>query len=210
LPDKDAAPGPVTPNHPVLLQQRSLVSQIQANEQVLQRLYYPRLFVQGSNYARGSGAIADGSTLGGGNGLGPNIFNWGVGLTVTFPLFDLPSIRARRAIERYRERSESARYDQFQQDLSAAVAKARAEFEGARRVAQNTPIQLDAARAAEQQTRARYKAGLGTLIEVADAQRLVTQAEIDDALARLGVWRSLLQTAAAQGNLDPFLQEAGK
>jgi outer membrane protein TolC len=51
---------------------------------------------------------------------------------------------------------------------------------------------------------------LGTLIEVADAQRLLTQAEVDDALARLGVWRALLRVAAAQGNLDPFLQEAGK
>jgi outer membrane protein TolC len=197
-------------NHPVLQQQRSVVEQIQANEQLLRRLYYPRFFLQGSNYARGTGAYADGSTLGGLNGLGPNIYNWGVGMSVTFPLFDLPSIRSRREIERYRERAESARFDQYRQDLSAAVASARANLNGARRVAQNTPIQLDAARATEQQTSARYQAGLGTLIELAEAQRLVTQAEIDDALARLGVWRALLQAAAAQANLDPFLQEAGK
>jgi outer membrane protein len=210
LPDQGAGAGAVTPDHPVLVQQRSLIDRIQANEQILQRLYYPRFFLQGSNYARGTGALVNGSTLGGVNGLGPNIYNWGVGLTVTFPLLDLPSIRARREIERYRERSEAARYDQFQQDLNAAVERARAELEGARRVAQNMPVQLEAARATEQQTSARYKSGLGALIELAEAQRLVTQAEIDDALTRLGVWRALLQAAAAQGNLDPFLQEAGK
>ena len=209
MPDQGAAAGVLTPDHPVLLEQRSLVDQIQAAGQILERLYYPRFFLQASNYARGTGALVNGSTLGGANGLGPNIYNWGLGLTVTFPLFDLPSIRARRDIERYRERSESARYDQFQQDLNTAVERARADLEGARRVAQNTPIQLEAARATEQQTSARYKSGLGTLIEVAEAQRLVTQAEIDDSLARLGVWRALLRVAAAQGNLDPFLQEAG-
>lgn len=210
LPDQSAGAGSLMANHPVLQQQRSVVQQIQTNEQVLQRLYYPRFFLQGSNYARGTGAYADGSTLSGLNGLGPNIYNWGVGMSVTFPLFDLPSIRSRREIERYRARAESARFDKYQQDLSAAVAGARANLNGARRMAQNTPIQLDAARATEQQTSARYKSGLGTLIELAEAQRLVTQAEIDDALARLGVWRALLQAAAAQGNLDPFLQEAGK
>ena len=57
----------------------------------------------------------------------------------------------------------------------------------------------------EQQATARYQAGLGTILEVADAQRLLTQAESDDAIARLNVWRGLLQVAASEGTLDPFL-----
>ena len=47
--------------------------------------------------------------------------------------------------------------------------------------------------------------GLGNIDEVAEAQRLLTQAEIDDALARLGVWRGLLGVATAAGDLQPFL-----
>jgi outer membrane protein TolC len=210
LPEEAAPPADVSASHPRLAEQQSVIEQIQANQRILDRSWYPRLFLQSSNYARGTGALASGTTLGGLNGLGPNIYNWGVGLTISFPLFDLPSIRARRQVETFRERAESARFEQFQQELNAAGGRARAELEGARRVAQNTPIQLEAARATEQQTNARYKAGLGTLIELADAQRLVTQAEIDDALARLGVWRALLHAAAARGDLDPFLQQAGK
>jgi outer membrane protein TolC len=61
---------------------------------------------------------------------------------------------------------------------------------------------------ASQQANARYQAGLGTIVEVADTQRLLTQSEIDDALARLGVWRALLATAAAGGNVQPFLANA--
>jgi outer membrane protein TolC len=77
-------------------------------------------------------------------------------------------------------------------------------------VIENTPIQLEAARATEQQATARYKAGLANIVEVAEAQRLLTQAEIDDALARLGVWRALFGVAAAQGDLTPMLQLASQ
>ena len=71
-------------------------------------------------------------------------------------------------------------------------------------------IQLDAARTTEQQATARYRTGLGNISDVADAERLLTQAEIDDSLARLGVWRALLGIAAAQGDLRPFLDLANR
>ena len=77
-------------------------------------------------------------------------------------------------------------------------------------MAENTPIQLDAAKATETQVRARYQAGLATVVDVADAQRLLAQAEIEDSLARLRVWRALLALAASQGNLEPFLQQVRK
>ncbi|MBZ5583452.1 MAG: TolC family protein [Acidobacteriia bacterium] len=75
---------------------------------------------------------------------------------------------------------------------------------------QPTPAQVSAARSAEQQASARYKAGLGVIDEVAEAQRLLTQAEIDDALARLGVWRGLLGVAIAMGDIQPFVAEVGR
>jgi outer membrane protein TolC len=78
-------------------------------------------------------------------------------------------------------------------------------LEGARRVAENTPIELQAALQSEIQAHARYEAGLATIVEVADAQGLLVQAEIDDALARLAVWHNLATLAAAEGNLEPFL-----
>jgi hypothetical protein len=45
------------------------------------------------------------------------------------------------------------------------------------------------------------------VVEVADAQRLLAQAEVDDAVARLGVWRALLAAARIQGDIKPFLQK---
>jgi hypothetical protein len=46
---------------------------------------------------------------------------------------------------------------------------------------------------------------LTSIIDVADAQSLLAQAEAQDQLARVDVWRALLAAAVAQGDLTPFL-----
>jgi outer membrane protein TolC len=129
---------------------------------------------------------------------------------VTFPLSDLPGIRAREAAQTATVRAQQARSLQVATDLRAQWNRAVAMLDGSRRVSANTPIQVSAARTATQQATARYEAGLGTIAEVADAQRLLTQSEIDDALARLAVWRGLLGVAAAAGDIQPFVAEAGR
>lgn len=109
-------------------------------------------------------------------------------------------------MERQNEMAEMAGYEQVLQTLTGKHAKALATAQGASRVAENTPIQLSAARETEGQARASYQAGLATVVEVAEAQQLVVQASIDDALARLGVWRALLGVAGARGDVGPFLE----
>ncbi len=196
--------------HPLAVAREAAVTEVKAREKALDRVYRPRLYLQGAAYARGTGIQSDGRTGGVASGLGPNIQNWALGASITFPAFDWFSIRARKEIEVHNERSAAANYDQTLQDLTGGIEKAKAVLEGARRVAQNTPIQLEAARTTEQQATARYRTGLGNITEVAEAQRLLTQTEIDDSLARLGVWRALLGVAAAEGDLTPFLTSAGK
>jgi outer membrane protein TolC len=194
--------------HPQAVAQTRAVSIVRARESVLNRSYYPRFLLQGTIYARGTGLRPNGSVGGAFSGFYPNTQNWGLGMTVTFPLFDFASIRERKKIEVYNERTESARYEQIIQDLNGQMEQARATLTAARKVAQNTPIQLQAARESEQQANARYKAGLGNIVEVAEAQRILAQAEIDDALARLGVWRALLAVEIAAGDVQPFLNQA--
>lgn len=207
-----AAPVPSTPaaQHPLALAGAAAVTEVKARENALNRSYYPRLYLQASEYARGTGVQPDGRTGGVASGLGPNIQNWAIGASIVFPAFDFFSIRAKKEVEAHNERSAAAHYDQTLQDVTGQIEKARAVLAGARRIAQNTPIQLEAARATEQQATARYRAGLSNITEVAEAQRLLTQAEIDDGLARLGIWRALLGVAAAEGDLTPFLASAGK
>jgi outer membrane protein len=95
-------------------------------------------------------------------------------------------------------------------DLTARHNTAVASLEGARRIAETTPVQIEAAQAAVQQSTARYKSGLGNALDVADAQRRLSQAEIDDALARLSIWRARLAVAIADGDVTPMVREASQ
>jgi outer membrane protein len=192
--------------NPIAEVQHSRVAEAHAQVHVLDRSYYPKFYLQSSVYGRGSGLDPAGKFEGGTAGLGPDRSNWAVGVSVTFPIFDIFAIRSRKAIESANERAEVARYDQTLQDLTGQLRKAEASLEGARNVAENTPQELDAARTTETQVRARYEAGLATLVDVADAQSLLVQSETDDALARLAVWENLAAVAASQGDLQPFLQ----
>jgi outer membrane protein TolC len=196
--------------NPAAIEQNAAIGNLGAQLKILERSYFPRFFLQGAAYARGTGAEANGTALGGLNGLAPSTQNYAIGLTVAFPVLDLISLHAREAGQSAAIRAEKARYDQIVTELKGRWNAAVAMLAGARDVAANTPVQVGAARAAAEQATARYKAGLGTIDTVAEAQRLLTQAEIDDALARLGVWRGLLAVATTAGDIQPFVAEASQ
>lgn len=195
-------------NHPAATEQQMSIEESQMRLRALQRTYYPKFNTQGTLYARGTGANPDFTTGGFGSGLGPNIYNWGIGFTVTFPIMDLPGLRVKREIESTRTRTEQARLEQLMRDLEAQRARAQAQYDGATLMAANTPLQQKATREALEQVTARYKAGLIGILEVADAQRALANAEIEDALARLSIWRAKLAIATAEGDLSGFLAEA--
>jgi outer membrane protein len=201
LPDAPAS------EHPLARDQLADVRQIQTEERVLQRTDFPRLYLQGEVFGRGSEVPTNGTILGNWNGLAPARENWVTGITVMFPdVFGFKALSAQKQISKANERSQIARYDQTIQDLSGQIQAARDLLKAAQLVAQETPTELAASRQSERQSRARYQSGLATLVEVADAENLLAQAEMDDSIARLNVWQGLFAVANAQGNLQDFLQ----
>jgi outer membrane protein len=197
-------------NHPAAQVVNSTLFEVKAREKVLSRSYYPRFNLQGSFSGRGSGANPDGSFGTGTDGLGLQRQNWAAGLTATFSVMDLPALRFKKQIEQANERAQQSEYNRTLQHLSAQSERAKAAYDSAVLISQNTPVELEAARLGETQATARYKASLAPIVEVADAQRLLLQAEIDDNLARLSVWRAMLGEALAQGDLQAFLELARK
>jgi outer membrane protein TolC len=203
-PEGDGAADAAPSDHPLAAAGQARVDEAEARARSAARSYAPRFSLEASWSARRSGVEPDGTVDPGRDGLGPERDNWAVGLMVSFPLLDVAADRARHGIEAATGRAESARLEQTVQTLTGLREEARAGLESARAVAANTPQELTAARAGEIQTRARYDAGLGTITDVADAQRILVQAEIDDAVAHLAVWRALLELGDAQGDLGPF------
>jgi outer membrane protein len=198
-------------SHPLAVVEERRIEEAQSRIDVFRHAFYPHLRLQALASARGSGANGQGAPLPGSPGLWPdNATNWATGFTVYFPLLDIASIRAHKKIELANRRREEALYDQTIQNLAGQLDQAQAVLEGSRRVAENTPVELHAAKDSEAQARARFQAGLGTIVDVAEAQRLLLQAEIDDSLATLNIWRALARLAVAQGDLEPFLDLANR
>jgi outer membrane protein len=194
-------------DHPLALDQMASVRQAQAEEKIVQHSNYPRLFLQGEAFGRGSEVSNNGSIIGNWNGAAPGRGNWVTGITILFP--DVFAFKARsqeEEISKANERSRQAHYDQTIQDVTGQVQAARDQLKGAALIAQETPVELAAARQSETQSKARYQSSLATLVEVSDAENLLAQAEMDDVIGRLNVWRELFGVAYAQGNLEDFLR----
>jgi outer membrane protein TolC len=83
------------------------------------------------------------------------------------------------------------------------LQQARANLQGAVEIAKVTPTELEAARKAETQQRARFQSGLATAVDVTVAEAALAQAESQEAIAKLNVWRAMGEYAAASGDLAP-------
>jgi outer membrane protein len=200
------APAAAGTTHPLTQVRRAAVDVARAQEDVLSRTDLPRVYFQSSVFARGSGANANGQLDGGFSGLGLDRANWAAGVQIVFPnAFDFTSLRARKSAAAASARAEIALYDEAVLTVTSEQQVAAAMVQASRAIAANTPVQLAAAQQSESQARARYQAGLASIVEVADAQGLLVQAEAQDQLARIDVWRALLAQSVAQGTLMPFL-----
>lgn len=204
LPPPAATTGTDPLAHPLALARRASLDVILARQRVLDRSFFPRFNWQTSVFGRGSGARVDGRLLDG-RGFFPDTPNWATGLTITFAPSDIFNLRSRRRQEASNLAAEQARYDQTVQRLKAEEANARALSDAAREYAENAPRQLQAAQETDLRVRKRFEAELSTVTEVAEAQRLLAQAEVESAVARLSIWRARLVEARAKGDLKPFL-----
>ncbi|NJL72623.1 MAG: hypothetical protein HC888_14160 [Candidatus Competibacteraceae bacterium] len=52
----------------------------------------------------------------------------------------------------------------------------------------------------------RYSAGLTNMVSLAQAEKALAEAEVEDAIAQIDVWRSILALTYVQGDLKPFMQ----
>jgi outer membrane protein len=190
-------------SHPELLVSRAAAERASQVQKAVGVEYLPRLDLFAALWIRGSG-IYDSPA----SGLVPDIPNWAAGAALTWSVLDIPAIRARARAASARSAAAAARQDETYLALSGQIVSANAMVAGALRVERQAQPALASARAANEQAVARYKAGLSPLVDVADAQRVLAQADQDDAVSRLEVRRAQLLLARAAGDLGPFLAQA--
>lgn len=192
------APGPLPPFGEALAQAlgrdpglraalAKLASQ-QALTRATMRQWAPSLALTASVSGRAGGAPLN-SGPSGLSGWVPTVPNWDIGLVLQAPLFD-GVLLARRSQGQAMEEVLRHEIDLTRRRLLADIQRAYTGF----RIAEATlPALLAAATAAQknyEQADARFRAGLSTSIELADAEALRTDAEIQLAIGRFETSRA--------------------
>ncbi|MEO6574488.1 MAG: TolC family protein, partial [Polyangiaceae bacterium] len=150
----------------------------------------PDVFLTATISGRAGGAPPSGSgEAANAAGWLPNVPNWDVGLVLSWPLFE-GTINARKDASRADEqvRREEIAVVRFQQ--VSTIHQAYGAVVIARTVLPGLQHAVEAAVANYAQADARFKAGLGTSVELADAEALRTEAEIRFALGLFEIARA--------------------
>lgn len=149
----------------------------------------PDLSLTATISGRAGGALATSAPEPFGEGWLPAVPNWDAGLLFIWPLYD-GTVAARRDAS---VTEETQRRDEIDAERLRVIARARETYEQVQ-VARSAVVALEsavvAARANWEQADARFRAGLGNAVELADAEAVRTEAEIQLALGAFDLERS--------------------
>lgn len=203
---------PAFSDHPLSLQNKAVISTRIADKKILDKEYYPTFRWLGGVNLRGTTFLTNRGDVPapGISGFFPTIPNWNVGLVIDFPFLDIIRIQAEKKVVLKEIEAAEHGYDLAIQGLKRDDAQARAAFRAAIALAKNMPVQVEAAALAAEQAQARYQAGLATVAQVAEANQILADSRVKEAVANVGVWKSLLSVAYVHGDLRPFLNAADR
>jgi outer membrane protein len=155
----------------------------------------PDLSLTATLTGRAGGAQpSSGAPIPGGNGWLPDVPNWDVGLILSWPLFD-GTISARHDAARAEEQVRRDEIDVARLQEVARVREAFVRVGVARQALGALDHAVQAAHANYEQADARFRAGIGNAVELADAEAVRIDAEIAEALGQF----ELAQARAAFG-----------
>ena len=182
--------------NPLLLQSMAQLDAQQALTRSVGALLLPNFALTASLTGREGGASPASGGPASHDGLVPDVPNWDVGLVLRWPLYD-PIVLARRDSSAAREQVAKAEVDVVKQNQTAAVEQAYVQITVSEAALSALIKSVEAARANYEQADARFKGGLGTIVELTDAEAVRVDAEIELALGHF----TLAQARAALARL---------
>ena len=195
----NAAPPPMPPlddaisqagtHDPRILQ---VLAELRAQEETTRAInaqMRPNLRATATLSGRAGGAPPTNTEAPRGDGFLPSVPNWDIGLILSWPLFD-PTVGARASASRGMEEVRRKELSEQRFDQVAAIRQAYVAVTVARAALPALQESLDAARANFAQADARFRGGLGTAVELADAEAVLADAEIQLALGVFEVART--------------------
>jgi len=129
-----------------------------------------------------------------GNGWLPDVPNWDALVVVTWPLYDRV-VTARADTSAQLERVRAAELAEVKEQLRAVAERAFVQLDVEHAAQPALQRALDAAQANHDQAEARFDGGLGTAVELSDAEALLTDAQIALAVGQFQLSRARAELA---------------
>ena len=174
---------------PTLQEARARLRGTEAVTRAIAAELRPDLLLSATVSERGGAADPSTGPLSPDYGPLPVVPNWDVGLVFRWPLYD-PVVAARQKAAAARIDVARADVAALGQQETAAVQQGYAAVQIAQAALVGLQHAVDAARANYAQAEARFKAGLGTSLELADAEAVRTDTEIQLAVGSYDVLRA--------------------
>ena len=124
--------------------------------------------------------------------------NWSAGVTLNWPIFS-PAVSSQVRAAEGQQSSAKAVLQARRLEVLRDVDNAYLALSGAKERVPAAKAALDAARANQTQAQGRYRAGVGSIIEVADAQALVASAHADWVRAQTSFHLAIADLQRAMG-----------
>jgi outer membrane protein, adhesin transport system len=193
--------------HPLLdVYQKEYEQQLSTNETVAKK-YLPKFSLEGAAWMRGSSiSPADEYSTNLGDGLSYSRYNYLAGLTLTYNVFDLKHRHDQIVEGRYAAKAKQEAIQNQQLTLNQLLQQANSAYATTMDKLKELPAQLHSSQQAYVQQLALYKAGLNTLIDVTNAEYVLSQTETSFALAQNDLMQLLYIRAGLSNQSDLFLQ----
>lgn len=179
--------------------QKSLLRQVALS-------WTPRIDFWGTTNARGSG-VGTGGSIDKSAGWSFSRYNYGVGVQVAFPVFELANLRMKTRFQEAMVRSSESQLEQTVLSLDRQENQAYGELSTALKVAGEVPLEYEYNEMAYQAIQHRYSSGLTDYSVFIKAQYDLLHSETKLRIAYMESWKSLLKLAFVKGNMDIFLNQ---
>ncbi len=195
--------------HPLLFLSEAERNRLALQAVATQKSWLPSISLVGYGFARGSGSSnQDGAMYTDfAHGTRYQVYNYLFGLSTRWNVTDIARLRYNYKTDLYQVEKARHLLENTRLRLETDAKDADTQLDLSLQQARLTPVQLEAARRAYRQTRARYESGLTDLTTLTQSITLLNQAEIDHYVSTGNAWRSLLMKAAARGDLSLFLDQ---
>jgi outer membrane protein TolC len=168
----------------------------------IERELLPDLSLSAGITGRAGGTAVANQPTPAGDGFLPRVPNWDALVVLSWPLLDR-AVNVRAETSRRVEQVRAAELDAQREKLRGLGTEAYVDLQVAESALPALQRAVDAARANQQQADARFKGGLGTIVELTDSEALLTDAEIQLAIGQFHLSRARARVARAAAEAIP-------